>query len=1054
MTRPTTPHILTELRNPSSISTQLAALKALKNEIIGHEQKKQMWIGLGAVVPIVRILTLAKGNGKRRSREANGATGRGEHVIDHVDEDEARLQATIIVGSLAHGGPAYLTPLHAANTIPLLLGALMPDEHSSRLLLATLRTLSIIADASLLEYPGTGATDSPLANLLYSKTHIESLAQILAQTSPSSIVQQQISTAAVLIAKTCREEWHRTALMKAGILGNLITKLAGFVMSMGFVLPAAAASMSNPPSVEPLPAPASPKAKLAPILEAIGVIIQDSKLRASQLILSSSIVSVLPTTNPEMISDYAYISRATFDSSHPHSRQALLNPMELFLPRTPSQQPKASSTQSAAFPPLGEFGPLGRHTRTVSAPNWTPEQTTSETKSSGDDYESPLMAWLLYLTRAEKGCTRLMAAWVLTLLYRAGLCSKRRESTLALLLVPLLVRMLDEDFLIIENSPKVSNHTTFQDSGLTVRARASFVLAMLVMDSPELQRAAVDAHAITKLSLLLKKSYDPLPASSQSSLWTATAIEATSLDCLDGPSASRLGQSGLSHGEINVLTSREGVLKALAAIAPFKDEYRKAIIESGVVPLITESLKPYHSNSPSGPDGGRNGASRSGRNTANPSTLSGNPIPILIAACNAARALSRSVNILRTSLIDAGVARPLFALLSHSDMDVQIAATAVVCNLVLEFSPMREAIIDEGVLGILCEQAHSTNAKLRLNAVWALKHLVSSAPNEIKMSCFEELGKDWLIQLVCDDTEDSALASMGRGDDDMGAGTPIGMGTPNAAGERVDILNAIEEPRDTALHDDEYDEDTVSMADSIGALSRPQPVFLAGKDGRNTSRPSSSRANPSDMDKGRLAAMKETDLYPIRQARRDDTAIQEQGLDFMRNLICGQGAPEMIDFLLEKLGQKKVFDILCAKLRPKTINAFNREKRHPNFYGNETRTIQPQPEIIISVCYILVHLAAGQPRHRQLLISQTDLLRLLVPLFNHAHRTVRASCAWIIINLTWIDDTSDQMNCKARAIELRNLGIEQRLQSLEHDPELDVKERTKTALHQLGDLLR
>jgi hypothetical protein len=40
--------------------------------------------------------------------------------------------------------------------------------------------------------------------------------------------------------------------------------------------------------------------------------------------------------------------------------------------------------------------------------------------------------------------------------------------------------------------------------------------------------------------------------------------------------------------------------------------------------------------------------------------------------------------------VDNGVVMPIFNLLSHSDIEVQIAATATVCNIVTEFSPMRE----------------------------------------------------------------------------------------------------------------------------------------------------------------------------------------------------------------------------------------------------------------------------------------------------------------------------------------------------------------------------
>ena len=103
MTRPSTPPILSELRSPTSPATQVAALRALKNEVIGHEQKKEMWIGLGVVAPISRILNTHKGGGKKRYRGVNGDSENSAHSSTRTDDEEARLQAIIIVGSLAHG---------------------------------------------------------------------------------------------------------------------------------------------------------------------------------------------------------------------------------------------------------------------------------------------------------------------------------------------------------------------------------------------------------------------------------------------------------------------------------------------------------------------------------------------------------------------------------------------------------------------------------------------------------------------------------------------------------------------------------------------------------------------------------------------------------------------------------------------------------------------------------------------------------------------------------------------------------------------------------------
>ena len=103
MTRPSTPPILSELRSASSPASQLAALRALKNEVIGHEQKKEMWIGLGVLAPIARILNTYKGSGKRRHRDVHGSRNHSKQRGGRSDEEEARLQAIIIVGSLAYG---------------------------------------------------------------------------------------------------------------------------------------------------------------------------------------------------------------------------------------------------------------------------------------------------------------------------------------------------------------------------------------------------------------------------------------------------------------------------------------------------------------------------------------------------------------------------------------------------------------------------------------------------------------------------------------------------------------------------------------------------------------------------------------------------------------------------------------------------------------------------------------------------------------------------------------------------------------------------------------
>lgn len=316
-----------------------------------------------------------------------------------------------------------------------------------------------------------------------------------------------------------------------------------------------------------------------------------------------------------------------------------------------------------------------------------------------------------------------------------------------------------------------------------------------------------------------------------------------------------------------------------------------------------------------------------------------------------------------------------------------------------------------------------------------------AAPTSLKVACLKELGPGWLKQIICGDVEEPKYSDTMRTEKD------VGMGTPNAAGEQVDLLNAVDIDSRQPVHliDEDLD-DEVSMVDSVGGSNRPDS---GSKRGAVYSRRECARAK--GFEASRTAHSKEDEANFPNQARTDDLAVQKEGLDFVRNLICGHGASDMIDFIFRELGQDRMFDMLAAKLRPRVQNAFGRDRRSTEM---GVKHLQPQPEIIISVCYIMVHIAAGNPKHRQLLISQSELLKLLVPLFTHTKREIRACCAWLVINLTWVDDQSDLLSCRDRAHELLKLGMFEKLEILVTDPELDVRERTKTAMTQMRELLR
>lgn len=544
--------------------------------------------------------------------------------------------------------------------LPPLLDVLSPHETSPPTLLAALRTLNTIADSRLLQHPLRRLHPDTLTDLLYTEHNLHNLAEILSQTSADWSVQQQISLASSLISKTCQEEHHRSSLEQAGFLSVLATKIASFVVATSCSDGTWAGCSAD------TPLPATEKAELAPILDAVCAIAQTSKARWQRFI-----------SNPF---PYAMFSDRT--NSFPtfgdlaHKGQALNGspsysyPIETLLPHIRASHKPLPNTSS--FPPLGAIGTSNRPLMTAFGLN----------DYGWDDDESPLVPWLLYIARAEaSGIARLVALQAITNLFRCGLTFQRREAEFATLVVPLLVTMLERQVIPLKG-PSVCVQLDNPSERLLLEHKTPAVLATLVVDSMDLQKAAIDAGVIKRLSNILKKSFDPLPPSATASLWSPEP-QTSDVAMEDTPT---LGHAGLSPQASHVTKLREATLTGLAALASLRDDHRKSIIENGVISCVIQSLKPYSIDSPS--------SNKQADDVTNqPQIVTENPKEVILAACALARGLSRSVSTLRTSLMDAGLAAPLFLLLKHQDVDLQIAATAVVCNLVLEFSPMREVRI-------------------------------------------------------------------------------------------------------------------------------------------------------------------------------------------------------------------------------------------------------------------------------------------------------------------------------------------------------------------------
>lgn len=244
---------------------------------------------------------------------------------------------------------------------------------------------------------------------------------------------------------------------------------------------------------------------------------------------------------------------------------------------------------------------------------------------------------------------RLLAATCLTNLHRTSALPKEHMSDIQLLVLPSLIKL-------------------FAEKGTTgIQERAPLVFATLVSDSEELQKVAMESDAIPKLATLLEENVNPedellaqaaaaaAAASSSSSSTSATAsinvvnsgmvgrsVERKNLGILipgfgTKPTSftSQTSIPNLPHPEIPLERClqadriRESALLAIAALCSLREECRKHVIEAKVLPQIVNSM-------------------------------SSSQVGIRAAACLCTRSLSRSVKNLRTSLVDAGIAVPLF----------------------------------------------------------------------------------------------------------------------------------------------------------------------------------------------------------------------------------------------------------------------------------------------------------------------------------------------------------------------------------------------------------
>ncbi|XP_063934087.1 armadillo repeat-containing protein 8-like [Zophobas morio] len=92
----------------------------------------------------------------------------------------------------------------------------------------------------------------------------------------------------------------------------------------------------------------------------------------------------------------------------------------------------------------------------------------------------------------------------------------------------------------------------------------------------------------------------------------------------------------------------------------------------------------------------------------------------------------------------------LSSLLTDPAEEVQIAACEALCNVILEFSPMKDEVINNGGVTSLIGLTFHKNVALRLNATWAVKNLLYLSSTQMHEAVMDALTWKQLLNLLKD----------------------------------------------------------------------------------------------------------------------------------------------------------------------------------------------------------------------------------------------------------------------------------------------------------------
>ncbi|KAG6446589.1 hypothetical protein O3G_MSEX004520 [Manduca sexta] len=182
--------------------------------------------------------------------------------------------------------------------------------------------------------------------------------------------------------------------------------------------------------------------------------------------------------------------------------------------------------------------------------------------------------------------------------------------------------------------------------------------------------------------------------------------------------------------------AKQGAFKCFASLGANDEDIRKMIIEThGLMVHVVD-----------------------GMNNSEPA--------VRLAAVRCLHSLSRSVQQLRTTFQDHSVWKPLMQLLTDSPgTELLTVGSSTLCNLLLEFSPAKEPMLDQdllaGAVEMLCNLTKRPEAALRLNGIWALMNMAFQAEQKVKQRILCCLGTEQMFRLLGDSDTRVIMKTLG-----------------------------------------------------------------------------------------------------------------------------------------------------------------------------------------------------------------------------------------------------------------------------------------------------